>query len=165
MIASDYDVLPLHDFVHEGMNLPMKGVFTSYARHVPCLLSGTANEWNRMTKRLVEYATSNLESYGGGTPSDMLALLGLHEKYPYIFVSKKNMAPNKAFLIETTWNRVHCDSRTPLSARGIHFAHNIMTHIWIARHPGDTMEDRPAIAKRWLQAWLAQCGRLTFNDT
>jgi len=68
---SDYDTFPLFlDAYQDGLTIPNEGKLTSYARHVPCLVSGSAGEWNRVSQLvLFSYLKHSKEFW-----SDMLAL-------------------------------------------------------------------------------------------
>lgn len=72
---SDYDVFPLHISPLEGLNLPNEGVFTSHEKIVPNLLSGSKEEWNRITALMLK----TLEQVPAF--SDMELLRTVFEKY------------------------------------------------------------------------------------
>lgn len=51
---SDYDTFPTNFPTYEGLNLPNGGQFTSFEDHIPCLLSGSASEWTRVSRLLMD---------------------------------------------------------------------------------------------------------------
>lgn len=51
---SDYDLFPLNISIMDGLELPKHGRFTSYEGSVPSLLSGSKQEWNRMSSLMIE---------------------------------------------------------------------------------------------------------------
>jgi len=50
---SDYDTFPLQFDARDHWRLPNAGNFTSQKAHVPCLVSGSGLEWDRMAHELV----------------------------------------------------------------------------------------------------------------
>ena len=72
---SDCDVLPTNFLIKEGLVLPNGGKFTSFQRHVPCLLSGSQGEWMRVTNLLVDAIPRTREKFG--LPTDMRAFMVL----------------------------------------------------------------------------------------
>lgn len=51
---SDYDTFPTNFPKVEGYNLPNGGQFTSFQDHIPCLLSGSEDEWTRVSRLLMD---------------------------------------------------------------------------------------------------------------
>ena len=73
---SDLDAFPLHmDPTKHGKDLPNKGTLTGHGRHVPCLVSGSTLEWNRLGWLLID----SYETHANEFWSDMLALEEVHE--------------------------------------------------------------------------------------
>lgn len=70
---SDYDTLPTNFPIEDGLNLPNGGHFTSFEAHVPSLMSGSKEEWMRVTNLLIEAIPQAREKFG--LPSDMNAFL------------------------------------------------------------------------------------------
>ena len=74
---SDYDTIPL---VISPGSMPEK--FTSYQRHVPSLMAGTAQEWADLVMHMADVAETT--AAGGVNPdgrqSDMLELYEVHER-------------------------------------------------------------------------------------
>jgi len=90
---ADYDTFPMGITVTTGLNLPNNGQFTSYKMHVPALLSGTAEEWERVSHLLLDQvAKEKKEPVDGGPPngySDMMALYDLHDDDPDSVILKR----------------------------------------------------------------------------
>ena len=56
---SDYDTVPIGSELTAdkyGVNLPNRGMFTTFQRQVPSLIVGSAKEWDRIAKRLIVVA-------------------------------------------------------------------------------------------------------------
>ena len=83
---ADYDTFPMGITVTTGLNLPNNGQFTSYNMHVPALLSGTAEEWERVSHLLFDQVAKEKKEPVDGVPqngySDMLAFRDLHDDDP-----------------------------------------------------------------------------------
>jgi len=77
---TDYDTFPIGITTLTGLNLPNEGEFTSYEQHVPSLMSGNGEEWNRVTNIVLERALKNKDSSKVIIYSDMLALFDLHKE-------------------------------------------------------------------------------------
>lgn len=155
--------MPLHSFIDDGFDLPMKGALVVYeGPHVPSLLSGSASEWLRMTKRLVEFASVN-KNEKGWTVSDMISLSELIQKHRNIYVHQKDVAGSNAIRVNTTWTPEACRREVPRNLRAAHFSHDFTKNFWIKNHPNYTMDDRPMVEKVWLDKWLQHCGRQTWQ--
>ncbi len=126
--------------------------------HVPSLLSGSASEWLRMTRRLVEYASTHVDD-NGMTLSDMHSLLELGEKYPNIYVSRMQVGGVYASPEGDVWTTEICQQKTPRQMRAMHFSHTLMSTVWLPNHPEDKFDDRPAVARKWLDNWMKNCER------
>jgi len=85
---SDNDVFPMGITPTEGLILPNEGQFTSYERFVPSLMSGSAEEWNRMANDLMEftiYETKKMDWF-----SDLVAMKMMSEEYPTEFLREQS---------------------------------------------------------------------------
>ena len=51
---SDHDTFPTNFPINEGSDLPNEGKFVSFQSHVPALMSGTAEEWDRVSKLIID---------------------------------------------------------------------------------------------------------------
>ena len=72
---SEYDTFPLSIEVEDGIDLPNKGAFTGYERFIPSLMSGSANEWSRMAKAVLDRGIKKFDDNGPNVfYSDLLAL-------------------------------------------------------------------------------------------
>lgn len=91
---SDYDTIPVHinpEVYGNPASLPHGGKWTTYEKHVPSLLSGSAEEWERVALALVKEGLEAQENGNEGIYeegpsrhltlfSDMFALLALLQR-------------------------------------------------------------------------------------
>lgn len=149
---SDYDVLPLHDFREEGFYLPNDGVLTVHNRQCPSLVSGAKSEWERVAKRIIEYAAEH------HIDTDQKVLAALSRQKPYLFLM--DLSVTQHMLNTTRWDRHECGAITPHSMRAVHFAHApIKRAIREGKLPYNvTVQHRPEIVANWMQMWLEKCG-------
>ena len=81
---ADYDIIPMGISVMTGLNLPNNRNFTSYERFIPSLLSGTADEWERIYHLVLDQMKNDNRGLIKGAPandySDMLALRDVHDE-------------------------------------------------------------------------------------
>eukprot|EP00546_Thalassionema_frauenfeldii_P010281 CAMPEP_0178909128 /NCGR_PEP_ID=MMETSP0786-20121207/8321_1 /TAXON_ID=186022 /ORGANISM="Thalassionema frauenfeldii, Strain CCMP 1798" /LENGTH=240 /DNA_ID=CAMNT_0020581137 /DNA_START=120 /DNA_END=842 /DNA_ORIENTATION=- len=86
---SDMDTVPLNippeKFLRQ--ELPNQGSFTTYSMHIPALLAGTGEEWQRVGQRLLEEGLQHNTGGGGRSSSrrrrqfsDMYGMLALLKK-------------------------------------------------------------------------------------
>ncbi|CAE7771917.1 unnamed protein product [Symbiodinium sp. CCMP2592] len=76
---SDYDTLPLH--FPATSDLVSNGTFTVLQGHIPAFMSGSQEEWRRMSRLLVESAVMlTRKTPMPGLVSDMHAMAGLADK-------------------------------------------------------------------------------------
>ena len=80
---SDNDVFPTGITVTYGTNLPNDGKFTDWDIHVPSLLSGSSEEWNRMTSLVLTHAIEEVQH--SKWYSDMECLRDLHAEDPKLY--------------------------------------------------------------------------------
>ena len=71
---SDYDSFPMGISYLDGLTLPNGGIFTGWERHVPSLLSGSAEEWNRISRMVLDMALRKVRDEKIEFYSDMYAL-------------------------------------------------------------------------------------------
>ena len=113
---SDYDVMPTNFPKKDILELPNKGKFSSFQVHVPCLLSGTQDEWLRVTKLLVDAIPRTDKEFGMIT--DMMAFLKLkNEGNHHIFFRYEVL---KKFKYKEP-RKVDCEAMS--IGRAIHFSH------------------------------------------
>ena len=94
---SDYDTLPLFSSPEiDGHNLPNNGKFTCYSGHVPNLVSGSEQEWNRMAQLLLFSYKSHQDIFW----SDMLALLESHDYIDGYVYQQDTISLKKVYIQE-----------------------------------------------------------------
>eukprot|EP00521_Asterionellopsis_glacialis_P014546 CAMPEP_0195290082 /NCGR_PEP_ID=MMETSP0707-20130614/6090_1 /TAXON_ID=33640 /ORGANISM="Asterionellopsis glacialis, Strain CCMP134" /LENGTH=170 /DNA_ID=CAMNT_0040350159 /DNA_START=549 /DNA_END=1058 /DNA_ORIENTATION=- len=159
---SDYDTFPLGITPHMGSHLPNQGRFTSYARHVPALLSGSAAEWNRLTQELFHMAIA-VEPEDLLKPnfySDMHALKDLHDRYPSIL--DYGILGGGHEILVTTYpyakeNKVDCEMLQHEGILAAHLSHAATRQaseegvLYIPK--GRTEKDRHFFAKMLVRYW------------
>jgi hypothetical protein len=167
----DYDVLPLHNFTQQGFELPSNGALMVHdGYHVPSLVSGNASEWNRLSQVMIDYASSTKtlvhlrrsnKNVVTRTPSDMQTLAELRSTDSNVLVAEATVAGLQALTASPNgprdWNGTTCFVMTPPTLRAIHFAHWNLIEGYLKLHPDQSMEDRPEIAKSWLEDWQVTC--------
>ena len=84
---SDYDTFPIGSIAnYDGLKLPNNGAFTGHERHVPSLLSGTAEEWDRMAKIILEEGVKKVKQEKVFTYSDMFTLRNIIKRDKDAFI-------------------------------------------------------------------------------
>jgi hypothetical protein len=146
---SDYDVLPIRPVVDDASIIDPK--FTVYStgkegRGVPCLMSGSSAEWERMAWLLLDNAMQHLDHYNW---VDMLALMDLVGEY----IPQKTVLEATALLTGQPWTGIECDLLRDRTA--IHFSHYSIHH-GVTR-AGEDVLDRPTIAQHVLQVFHTTC--------
>lgn len=162
----DYDTFPTNFPMDEGKNLPNNGRFTSYESHVPSLLSGTAEEWTRVAKLLVEavprieenlksdmHAFQTLRKEGTHNVDFREARLNLREGFPYL----------KA--LSYTSPRV-VDCKKMAGGRALHLAHRYsresyeegMFPLYLVATAQEAISRRGQAARIFMADWRHQCG-------
>lgn len=178
---SDYDTVPLNiDAEVDGINFPNDGKFTTFETHVPSLIVGDADEWDRVSKALLRegVAAGSKEGVGiiqEGRPrlfSDMFALKNLVKKDEVIVKEPfsvfqahdagKSMASKiMALDLETTaknlfnGNDRHCNNSKNIKA--LHFSHHATGRI------GYPMKDRSILIAAFLDRWSKLCSGPSFH--
>ena len=90
---SDFDVIPLEISASAGKVLPNGGRFTAYDRHVPSLLSGTADEWNRMSQKVLQKGIANMRKENRERIiSDMFVMREIHLSSPNEYYKQETKA-------------------------------------------------------------------------
>lgn len=155
---SDYDTYPLFSNPkNHGIQLPNGGKFTCYANHVPCLISGSLSEWQRMSELLLfSYQMHTKEFW-----SDMLALeeirstlggyIGLKETVtadqPYRDMNLRG--PSNLEILDPYSLKDACESTK--GKRAIHFSHASCKRAKFCDGKRDT------VLGKWIEAWTQQC--------
>ena len=117
---TDYDTFPVGKLGLnniDGFVLPNYGVFTSFERWVPSLLSGSASEWNRMAIRMMDTAIEKIDSGTSEFYSDMYALMDMYKEDPTSYIQGFNVVtyPYSAM------NTVNCTVTKDIMA--VHLSH------------------------------------------
>lgn len=167
---SDYDTFPLRVVVeHDGDDdtppLPNDGRLTIHDRTlnggIPCLVSGSQSEFDRMAAALVENAVTR----GVGRPfwSDMLAIMDLHRVRPHDFEVRGGvLRGERALDSDRAFASVADCRRMARHHWAVHFSHNAVQQAVasgnLAQRRG--FEARPTIAEGWLNQWANRCGEV-----
>jgi hypothetical protein len=146
---SDYDVIPIRQLDSTV------GSFTVYSsgndgRGIPCLMSGTEEEWSNMAFAIVQNGLSHPEA---DLWSDMWALMDIRETMPYFAL--QTVIEATRLLTGKPWTERECKFLEGKDA--IHFSHNTMVNG--VKREGETYKDRPRIAIRVLQLFRENCLR------
>lgn len=152
---ADFDSFPLNiDPNMYGRTLPNEGKFTSYDGHIPHLVSGTSEEFDRMIDLLYDSFQKNSYKFW----SDMLALLDIHSNNndSFLYLSETT-SPRKIYYSELQEGKVienpfDLSIKCPLlvGVIAIHFSHADCDHVrWCdyKRH----------MAYDWVKIWEEKC--------
>ena len=163
---ADYDTFPTNFPKSEGhmRNLPNGGKFTSFEAHVPSLMSGTADEWLRVTKLLIDalkedrvenefktdmYTFLQLRTEGGGGERHDIIFNYPWHNVLHGFIYRKN-------------REVDCDKMH--KARAVHLSHYWTDRAFNERlfplevEGNDYTRKRGRAARVFLSDWEEQCG-------
>ena len=154
---SDNDVLPLqgsYDLAKEEFS--NGGKFTVYERHVPSLLSGTADEWSRLAHEILNVAIAQSRGTiaiadNSGKTSDMLALLPIVEGGNNVVVHPDIVLGNPGDLEQMDESTCTILQNKP----AVHFSHAAIG----AMHLNINM--RPTIMRDWIGRWRELCSTRT----
>lgn len=195
---ADYDVFPLYDFVEKGEGgrggvasssvlLPNDGNLTVHQSHVPALVSGREDEWDRMAAVLVERAErkKKFSRDGGvagwddaGTPipySDMHALGEMLDAGGQLNTTTNAILAQKFLQLAPFESNGFCDKLQDEGVMAVHFAHSSLK--WAVEGPGrplyhagdddkktpfltkeTVIERRAEICEEWIGRWREACG-------
>ena len=169
---SDYDTLPLQGSYDIAANvldgsrdeLPNDGKFTVYDWHVPSLMTGSAEEWNRLSAKLLDAAvaqTSGEEKVGDGSgmTSDMVALLavihrGMGRRKPDGEDDVVASGPTRVFGGPLK-GFDDLNERKCAQLRGLPAVH--FSHAAIHNEYGASVNQRPEIMRKWIDNWRGIC--------
>jgi len=158
---SDYDTYPLFSNPRDhGHRLPNGGKLTCYAVHVPCLVSGSQSEWNRITELIFfSYQMHTNEFW-----SDMLALEEIRKTLGGFIGLKETVTADQPYINNINQLRgatPHLDIKDPYSLkdacintkgkRAIHFSHASCTRADFCHN------QRDKVLGKWIDAWRMQC--------
>jgi len=121
---SDYDTYPLHIAPSEfSVGLPNNGSFTGHQSHVPSLVSGSKDEWDRMVGLILAVYQKHTDGFW----SDMRSLSEVREA----FIQEENVANPSMFTDMDVMNRSSCEETKGMLA--IHFSHSQCTSTGFCR--------------------------------
>ena len=153
---SDFDVIPLPGSMpnesHEGDMLPGNGNFTVYdmtaqGDPVPSLMSGSLEEWDRLSNLILEYGMKK-EGLVDQVFSDFISLIGLKESAHIIKVDEVVKGHH---ILNADHSITKQDCIDLKDMRGIHISHRAMYEL------EEKMSERPHFAEKFLQSWASVC--------
>jgi len=115
---SDYDLFPLAVTPNFGLDPPNDGIFTSFQQHVPCLVHGSPEEWERMAHLVLNKAVDKMFTEGLDFYSDMFALLDMYKEDTSTYIQENIVG----FYIYKKKGVIDCDRARNLIA--VHLAHD-----------------------------------------
>lgn len=160
---SDFDTYPLYSKPgKDGWNLPNDGRFTCHERHVPCLISGSKEEWDRMVDLLISsYKRHRTEFW-----TDMRALLEISlddgdnfiqqkgvmlADHFYSLLSKKSNLYDLYPLYEVDPFELSDSCEFTKGRRAIHFSHDACDKLQFCQ------AGRGVALERWVDTWREYC--------
>jgi len=169
---SDYDVIPLRHIEeeeysnHNNAFLPNDGFFTVYSvvrgtdQGVPCLMSGSTEEWEKMAFKIVENGATHPEELMW---SDMFALMDLRHQnlQNELFIYEDKVIPGQDVLLGHYWSKEDCT--TTKNYRAVHFSHHAVKAgnlIGVEPEHGDDWDKlnaRSEILQNWHRMWKQVC--------
>jgi len=163
---SDYDTFPTNFPKVEGFNLPNEGQFTSFEDHIPCLLSGSADEWTRVSRLLMD-AVPRVEI----EPKSDMHTFGLIRGDENHGVDYRERTANlKEGFVYLAARTVDCEAMAV--GRAIHIAHRYTIHafqkgLFPFQDEVSTVDQafgrRAEAIKVFLNDWRQQCGGSNIN--
>ena len=160
---TDYDTVPLNMPADVyGKSLPNYGRFTTFENHVPCLIVGDNDEWERVARALLrEGIEANASTEEGGLFSDMHALKSLIDKAEVISFQPHSVL-QMAELIELIGDDIYgqqteetsCDQVRHVLA--VHFSHASVEHY-------KSLGQRAVIIAEILARWSKLCDAPEFG--
>jgi len=165
---SDFDTYPLHSQpLRDGVDLPNNGKFTDYERHVPCLLSGSKAEWDRMVELLLssyrrhtaEFWT-DMRSLAEITDQDRLIRMGdvISSDDQNSFIRTREVISADHLYIQLTTTVTDVDPydlknscELTKNLRAIHFSHAACDNISFCS------KERGSVLEYWFETWRGYC--------
>jgi len=164
---SDYDTFPTNFPMDESKTLPNGGNFTSFERHVPSLMVGSADEWLRVTKLLL----AAIPKIPQKEKTDMLAFLVIREEGTHNIDFRRPVTMNmaKGFPYKkarTADSPMEVDCRLMSLGKAIHFAHSYSRDSYkegkfplnVTSFEEATFHHRGQAARIFMSDWRKQCG-------
>ena len=163
---SDYDLFPLGPY-GTGTNtppapeIPDGGSFTVYSiakdskgAGIPCLMSGSSNEWTRMAFSIVENGVQQKDSEETHW-TDMFALMDL--RFDNVYKVQDEVIDGQYVLNGREWELNDCQITT--GKRAVHFSHAAIEEGDAAYIKGGkiSVSDRPGVIAHWLDVWNNVC--------
>ncbi len=146
---SDFDVFPMNTSPEDFKD----GTFSIYESTpdnnggIPCLMSGSGTEWERMAFNVVQNGAEHVEE---DFWSDMYASIDIYQKHPDAYILYSRMA-NAQLTIEE-WNPDLCKIAEDRFA--VHFSHNTMHKLHVKNID---FNQRPQVARDFLNRWKSAC--------
>merc|ERR1712113_949045 len=147
--------------------LPHGGSFSVYSivpgsqgAGIPCLMSGSDVEWERMAFTILQ---NGIEHSGESHWTDMFALMDLRTNR-YLYHWSDDVIEGHLVLTQDLFGRDDCGLLT--NKRAVHFSHYSMTAGFWRRFVPDgaslpkdvsTANFRPAVILNWLDMWRSVC--------
>jgi len=163
---ADYDIFPIN--IKPSLTLPNDGNFTGHSGLLPALLSGSAAEWNRMSKlifTIYERKIAQKISFW----SDFLSMKEIKSIDNFSFAVKQETIDLYDFYVNdistlrplVSGKRVvqvfdlkdKCYLSNDISVLAIHFLH----YKFEAFYFRESNLNRSEFIKKWHQTWLQQC--------
>lgn len=146
---SDFDVFPMNttpeDFKDGAFSIYEATSHDSNNGGIPCLMSGSDSEWERMAFNVVQNGVEHVDK---DFWSDMYASIDIYQKHPEAYNLYSRIADDQLSVQE--WNPDLCKHAEDRFA--VHFSHNAMHKL------GDfDINTRPQVAQDFLSKWKATC--------
>ena len=154
---SDYDVVPLHmEQLLQNLNvgegeLPHDGKFTSFCSTVPCLMVGSADEWDRVIGKLMSY----VPEYRNEHFSDMFAMFRYFRSNTNSF-RVYNKVHSHLKLLDSS--HLDCDAyKGQIAWHFSHHAYHAAIKSQIITSPPPHAKSRAWYMSLFLEKWHEQC--------
>jgi len=161
---SDYDTFPTNFPMGEGINLPSGGQFTSFEDHVPCLLSGSKEEWTRVSRLLMD-AVHRVEVEPKSDMHTFEVIKG--DNNNGIDFRERSLNLREGFVYDKP-RTVDCNAM--MVGRAIHIAHRYTIHAFQkglfpfqleVNTVNEAFQRRAEATRVFMNDWREQCGGST----